>query len=129
MHQSFTDTLVKWLIDNFPMFADSFSVLSVQCVARGLAASFLYKTSVPHRAVVPCDSTAFLFIISRTQEADHVAAGELTCKYSIFIDISRVQYLTFTLISLRSTAPPNDSDALKPSSIPRCLSQTKENKC
>jgi len=26
MHQSFTDTLVKCLFDNFPMFADSFSV-------------------------------------------------------------------------------------------------------
>jgi len=85
MHQSFTDTLVKWFIDNFPMFVDSFIVLSVHCVARGLAASFLYKTSVPHRAVVPCDSTAFLFIISRTQEADHVAAGELTRKHSIII--------------------------------------------
>jgi len=22
MHQSFTDTLVKWFFDNFPMFAD-----------------------------------------------------------------------------------------------------------
>jgi len=50
MHQSFTDALVKWLIDNFPMFANSFSVLSIHYVfARGLrrcniiAGSFLYK--------------------------------------------------------------------------------------
>jgi len=33
MHQSFTGTLVKWFFDNLPMFADSFSVLSIQCVA------------------------------------------------------------------------------------------------
>jgi len=34
MHQSFTGTLVKWVFfDNFPMFADSFSVLSIHCVA------------------------------------------------------------------------------------------------
>jgi len=43
MHQSFTDRLVKWFFDKFPMFADSFSVLSIHCVARGLDASFLYK--------------------------------------------------------------------------------------
>jgi len=43
MHQSFTDTLVKWFFDNFPMFADSFSVLSIRCVARELGASFLCK--------------------------------------------------------------------------------------
>jgi len=24
MHQSFTDALVKWFFDNFPVFADSF---------------------------------------------------------------------------------------------------------
>jgi len=56
MHQSFTDTLVKWLFDNFRMFADSFSVLSIHCVVRELGANFL------HRAVVPCDSTAFLTV-------------------------------------------------------------------
>jgi len=43
MHQSFTGTLVKWFIDKFPMFADSVSVVSIHCVARGLGASFLYK--------------------------------------------------------------------------------------
>ena len=32
MHQSFTDALVKWFFDNFPMFADSFDVVS-----RGVA--------------------------------------------------------------------------------------------
>jgi len=34
MHQSFTDTLVKCFFDNFSMFADSFSVLSIHCVRR-----------------------------------------------------------------------------------------------
>jgi len=43
MHQSFTDTLAKWFFENFPVFADSFCVLSIHCVARGLGASFLYK--------------------------------------------------------------------------------------
>jgi len=38
-----TGTLVKWFFDKFPTFADSFSVLSIHCVARGLGASFLYK--------------------------------------------------------------------------------------
>jgi len=61
MHQSFTGILVKWFIENFPMFADSFSVLSIHCVPRGLGASFLYKCL--HRAVVPCDSTAFLLFL------------------------------------------------------------------
>ena len=41
MHQSFTDTLVKWFFDNFSMFADSFRLVSILCVARG--ASFLHK--------------------------------------------------------------------------------------
>ena len=43
MHQPFADTLVKRFFDNFPMFADGFSVLSIHCVARGLGESFLYK--------------------------------------------------------------------------------------
>ena len=43
MRQSFIDTLVKWFFDNFPMFADSFRLVSIRCVARGLAANFLYK--------------------------------------------------------------------------------------
>jgi len=58
MHQSFTDALVKWFYDNFFMCADSFSVLSIHCVARRLGASFLHKFL--RRAVVPCDSMAFL---------------------------------------------------------------------
>jgi len=64
MHQSFTGALAKWFFDNFPMFADSFSVLSIHCDARGLGAAF--STSALLRAVVPCDSTAFLyyFIVS-----------------------------------------------------------------
>jgi len=63
MHQSFTGALAKWFFDNFPMFADSF-VLSIHCVARGLGTAF--STSAMLRAVVPCDSTAFLyyFIVS-----------------------------------------------------------------
>jgi len=43
MHQPFTGTLAKWFLDNFPIFADSFGVLSIHCVARGLGSSFLYK--------------------------------------------------------------------------------------
>jgi len=45
MHQSFADrsTLVKWGFDNFPMFVDSFSVLSIHCVVQGLGTSFLHK--------------------------------------------------------------------------------------
>jgi len=63
MHHFFTDALVKWFFYNFPMFADSFSVLSIHCVARGLDATFLYKCSAS-RAVFPCDSTAFLLEIT-----------------------------------------------------------------
>jgi len=40
MHQPFTDTLLKWFFDNFPIFADNFSVLSIHWVARRLGASF-----------------------------------------------------------------------------------------
>jgi len=43
MHQSFTDTVVKWFFDNFAMFADSFSILSIHCVARGLDTCFVYE--------------------------------------------------------------------------------------
>jgi len=43
MHQSITHRLVKWFFDNFPMFADSFRLLSIHCLARGLGACFLYK--------------------------------------------------------------------------------------
>jgi len=43
MHPSFTATLLKWFFDNFHMFANTFGVLSIHCVARGLGASFLYK--------------------------------------------------------------------------------------
>jgi len=43
MHQSFTDAPVKWFLDNFPMFADSFCVFfAIHCVAGGLGASLLY---------------------------------------------------------------------------------------
>jgi len=43
MHQSFTEALVKWFFDKFPMFADSFRLISIHCVARGLGSSFLNK--------------------------------------------------------------------------------------
>jgi len=45
MHQFFTDTLVSWFIDNFPMFADGFSVLSIHCV---LYSSVLLNTAREH---------------------------------------------------------------------------------
>jgi len=44
MHQSFTDTLTcKLVFRQLPHVCRRFSVLSVDCVARGLGASFLYK--------------------------------------------------------------------------------------
>jgi len=43
IHQSFAGKLVKWFFDNFSMFPDSFSVLSIGCIVPGLGASFLYK--------------------------------------------------------------------------------------
>ena len=54
------------------MFADSFCVLSMHCVGKGLGTSFLYKVQVPRnpssRSVVPSDSAAFLF--SRQQHTE-----------------------------------------------------------
>jgi len=47
MHQSFTDTLVKWF---FNTFADSLSVLSIYWVAQGLGTRFLYKCLTSHIA-------------------------------------------------------------------------------
>jgi len=35
MRQSFTDALIKWFLDNFPMFTDSFSVLSISYIVQG----------------------------------------------------------------------------------------------
>jgi len=43
MRQSFPNTFVKWFFDNFSMFAESFSVLSIHCVARGLRRSSVLK--------------------------------------------------------------------------------------
>jgi len=43
MHQFFADALLKWFFDNFLVLADSFILVSIHCVARGLGASFLYK--------------------------------------------------------------------------------------
>ena len=40
------------------MFANNCRLVSIRCIVRGLGQAFC--TSVPHRAVVPCDSTAFL---------------------------------------------------------------------
>jgi len=56
MHQSFTDALVEWFYNNFPIIADSFRLVFIHCVARalGLGATVqAFCTSVPHRAVVP----------------------------------------------------------------------------
>ena len=36
--------------DNFSMFDDSFSVVSIHCVVRGLRASLLYKCHESHRS-------------------------------------------------------------------------------
>jgi len=52
MHQSFTGTLVKCFFNNFPMFTDSFSILSIHCVAWGLA----FCTRPQHRVTVQTDS-------------------------------------------------------------------------
>jgi len=60
--QSFTDALVKWFFDNFPMLvadADSFRAVSIHCVVRGLGASILYKcpasrSSFPSTARLSC---------------------------------------------------------------------------
>jgi len=52
MRQSFTDALVNWFFDNFPVFAGSFVLVSIHCVGRGLGTSFVYMSSY--------DSTAFL---------------------------------------------------------------------
>jgi len=48
MHQFFTRALVKWFFNNFPTFADSFRLVSIDCVARRLGASFLYKCLASH---------------------------------------------------------------------------------
>jgi len=42
MHRSFTDTLLKWFLDNFPMFADSVSVLRPLNTAFAFYVSLLY---------------------------------------------------------------------------------------
>jgi len=43
------------------MFANSFSVLFIHCIAQGLGASF--RTSALHHTVVPCNSMAFLLAL------------------------------------------------------------------
>jgi len=60
MHQSFTDALVKRFFDNFPMFADSFRLASIHCVARGLGASFLYKCSLQQYGLLVGFNSFFL---------------------------------------------------------------------
>jgi len=56
---SFTDTLEKWFFDNFPMF----TIVLVFFLFTALPVDQVQAvcTSAPHQAVVPCDSTAFLF--------------------------------------------------------------------
>jgi len=69
------------------MFADSFSVLSIHCVARGLGVSFLYKCL--HRVAVQCDSTPFLLnklfliIMSVCKVQPNVVKSKLTLLLSI----------------------------------------------
>ena len=41
MRQSFTDALIKWFLDNFPMFTDSFSVLSIYYIVQGWRGAML----------------------------------------------------------------------------------------
>jgi len=99
MHQSFTDAVVKWFFDNFPMSAKSFSVVSIHCVARGLGASFL--NSVPHHAVVPGDSTAFLFwhryrniLDARMRMEVHPREERETLTAGILCETPRIMILT-----------------------------------
>ena len=51
---------LKWFLDNFPMFADNFSVLSINCVARGLCQAFCTGAAIarwfPARAQPSCSS-------------------------------------------------------------------------
>jgi len=69
IHQSFSNTLVKWFFDNFPMFANSFSVLSIHRVARGLGASFLYKCPAS-RGGSP-GQHGFVVMVALCNRADH----------------------------------------------------------
>jgi len=50
------------------MFVDSFSVLSIHCVVQGLGQAFC--TSALHRMLVPCDSMAFLFSLTVSNQSD-----------------------------------------------------------
>jgi len=58
----------KWFFDNFPMYADSSRVLSIhwRALPRIRYKLCVHVTCRLHRAVVPCDSTAFLlfFVIA-----------------------------------------------------------------
>ena len=78
MHQSFIYARVKWFFDNFAMFADSLSVLSIHYVARGLrgyniiAGSFLWPPCVADADIIFCpvisislSSSFFFFFFPR----------------------------------------------------------------
>ena len=60
MHQSFTDTLIKWFFDNFPMFP--IVLMFFLFTALPVDQMQAFCTSAPHRVVVLCNSTAFLFV-------------------------------------------------------------------
>jgi len=51
MHQSFSGILVKWFFKNFP---NSFSVLCIHCVSRGLGQAFCTSARIVWW-LVPCD--------------------------------------------------------------------------
>jgi len=107
MHQSFTYALVKWLFDNFPMFADSFSVVSNSLRCLRLRCE-LSRTSVPHRAVVPCDHgllvlvciTTWIVLVCRTLEIfdrKPRKSNEYACEWMTRI-ISLIQSFAKTII-------------------------------
>jgi len=71
---------MQWFFDNFPMFADSFRLVSIHCGARRLGACFLLKFT--HRAAVPCDSTAFLFSVALASHTHRSSNCEQCTRWS-----------------------------------------------
>jgi len=94
MHQSFADTLAKWFFDNFPMFDDSFNVLSIHCVVRGLGASFLHKCPAPRGGSL--QQHGLLVFIYRNSFSDVCHATVSTfLKYCSFIALTEVKLCQF----------------------------------
>jgi len=85
------------------MFADTFSAVSIHCVARGLGSSFLYNLCpAPHRAVVAYDSTAFLFSI--TLQSSHFLFGDGDVTMSTINCLVREDQLLTTISHRMPTA-------------------------